>query len=490
MATTTSISGVGTVSSAGVGSGLDVNAIVNQLLAVESRPLSLLQSRATDLKTELSTFGTIKGKYADLGTAVDALLAPGLWNGTTATSDDAASVAVSSAGGAAAGNYTVVVSNLASAQAVTSSAFGSSGSTLSAGTLTFELGAWSGSGTPPSTFTAKSGAPPVTLTIGASDSLATIRDKINAAGAGVTASLINDGSGSRLSLRSSATGAVNGFRVTATESQDDGNAATGLSALGFDPSAGASTLTLSQSARDANATINGVAVTSASNTLKDVVDGLTLKLQKQPAAAVNVTVAADTASVKTAITGFVTAFNALASYIHTQTAYDATNKTGGPLQGDQSALSMQNQLRTVLNQSSSASATWSRLSDIGITIQSDGTLASNSTKLGNALTNLPELKKLFFTDGATPAASGFARRFRRIADAALSFGGVFDSRTASLNASLDLNSKQQDEMQTRLNATEARLRAQYTALDKTMGQLNGLSSYITQQITLMNKSGN
>ncbi len=490
MATTTSISGVGTVSSAGVGSGLDVSSIVTQLMAVESQPLTLLQNRATDLKAELSTYGTIKSKYSDLSTAVDALLNPGLWTGTTASSDDTSSVGASSTGTAAAGVYAINVSNLATGQTLTSGAVGASSSTLGAGTLTIESGTWSGSATPPSTFTAKSGATPVTLTIGASDSLATIRDKINAAGAGISASIINDASGARLSLRSSDTGVANGFRVTATETSDDGNSATGLSMLGFDPSAGVTTMTLSQSARNASATINGIAVTSASNTLTNVIDGLTFTLRKQPAGTVNVTVASDTASVKTAITGFVTAFNALASYIHSQTAYDATNKTGGPLQGDQSALAMQSQLRAVLNEGSTASTTWSRLSDIGVTIQSDGTLATDSTKLGNALGNLPELKKLFFTDGTTTAASGFARRFQHIADAALSFGGVFDSRTQSLNASLDLNGKQQDAMQTRLNATQARLRAQYTALDTTMGKLNSLSSYITQQITLMNKSSN
>lgn len=485
---TTSISGVGSISSAGVGSGLDVSSIVTQLMAIEQRPMTLLQNRASELKTELSTYGTMKSKYADLSSSVDSLLDPTLWSGTTASSDDATSVGVSSTSGAQAGVYAVTVANLATGQTVTSAALSASTSTLSAGTLQIELGSWSGAGSPPSTFTAKSGASPVTVAIGAGDSLATIRDKINAAGAGVSATIITDANGARLSLRSADTGAANGFRVVATETVDDGSASTGLSKLGFDPSAGVTTMSLSQSARNASATINGIAVSSATNTLANVVDGLTLNLNKVPTGTVNVTVAADTASVKSAITSFVTSFNALAGYIRTQTAYDATSKTGGTLQGDQATLSLQSQLRTVLNLSSSASSTWSRLSDIGITIQSNGTLATDSTKLGSALGNLTELKKLFYTDGTTSANSGFARRFQRVADAALSFGGVFDSRNASLNASLDLNTKQQDSMQTRLNATEARLRAQYTALDTTMSKLNGMSSYITQQITQMNKS--
>lgn len=481
---TNSISGVGTVSSAGVGSGLDVNAIVTQLMAVESRPLTLLKDRATSLQTELSIYGSIKSKYADLRDKVNALLAPALWTGTTASADDASSIGVSTTGSAQTGSYAVTVSRLATGQTLTSAALAASTTTLSAGTLQIELGTW-GSG--PS-FTPESGATAVNVSIGASDSLATVRDKINAAKAGVVATIVNDASGARLSLRSADTGAANGFRVTATESADDGNASTGLSMLGYDPSAGVSAMTLAQSAGNAEATINGIPVSSASNKLSEVVDGLTLTLNKQPAATVNVTVASDTASVRTAITAFVASFNALASSIHTQTAYDSSTKTGGPLQGDQAALTLQSQLRAVINQASSASSTWSRLSDIGISMQADGTLGVKSSKLDGALGNLAELKKLFAGDGSTTAAAGFARRYQRIANAALSFGGMFDSRTQGLNASLTLNSKQQSSMQSRLDATEARLRAQYTALDTTMSRLSSLSNYITQQITQMNKS--
>jgi flagellar hook-associated protein 2 len=485
----TSISGVGTINSAGIGSGLDVNSIVTQLMAIESQPLTRLQQQASTLQTELSVYGSMKSQFSALGDATGALLSPALWSATRATSDDPGAIAVASASNAQTGSYAVSVNALASSQTLTSTAVPAASTTVGTGTLTIELGSWSG--TPPSAFAPKNGATPVSVTIGPADAtLGGIRDKINASGAGVVASIVVDASGARLSLRSKDTGVENGFRVTATESAADGVAGTGLSMLGYDPSAGVSQLALAQSASNASATINGIAVTSASNTLANLVDGLTLTLQRTTAAPVNIGVTADTDAIRSAISGFVTAFNGLAGFIRTQTAYDATSKSGGTLQGDQSTLSLQRQLRGVINQPSSASAMWSTLSAIGITMQADGTLATDATKLGAALGNLPELHKLMCTDGADAGSSGFIRRFDRIATAALGVGGMFDSMSTGINDSLKRNSQAQSDMQDRLAATEARMRAQYTALDTQMSQLNGLSSYISQQISLMNKSNN
>jgi flagellar hook-associated protein 2 len=398
-------------------------------------------------------------------------------------------VQVSTGTNATAGSYAVNVSKLAVGQTVTSTAMASSAATLNEGTLTIELGTW-GAGSPAAGFTAKSGSTPMTLTIGPGEtSLSAIRDKINASGAGVSASIVTDASGARLSLRSSLTGAENAFRITATETNNDGNPATGLSALGFDASAASSPMARTMTAANAELTVNGIALSSASNTLTNVIDGLTLNLIKPTSSSVEVSVATDTASVKTAITDFVTAFNTLAGFIHTQTAYNADNKSGGALQGDQSTLTLQNQLRSVLNQSSSASSTWSRLSDVGISLKADGTLDTNATKLDSALGNLPELKKLMTADGATSADSGFVRRFKNLADAALSAEGVFATRTTSIQANVASNTKSQSAMQDRLDKTRARLQAQYTALDTQMATLNNLSTYMTQQIANFNKSG-
>ena len=484
----TSVTGVGSISSAGLGSGLDVASIVNQLMAVEKRPLTLLQSQAASLNTRLSNVGKMQGYFSTLRDTSNALTGTTLWGGTIATSADTAAVKVSTSTGAVAGNYAVNVSRLAVGQTVTGTALASSAATLSEGTLTIELGRY-GSGDPAVGFTAKSGSSAISIAIGSGEtSLAGIRDKINAAGAGVSATLVTDASGSRLSLRSRETGAENAFRIGVTESINDGNAATGLSALAYDATAAGSPMGRSTSAANADLTINGIAVNSASNTLSNVVDGLTLTLLKTTTADVDVGVTEDTASVKAAVTDFISAFNTLAAFIRTQTAYNTDNKSGGALQGDSATLSLQSQLRAVLNEGSSASSTWSRLSDIGIGIKSDGTLQTNETKLGNALGNLPELKKLLSADGGSSGESGFVRRFKRLADAALGSDGVFESRSAGIRSSVTRNGKSQEAMQERLTQTEARLRAQYSALDTKMATLTNLSSYMTQQITQMNRT--
>jgi flagellar hook-associated protein 2 len=483
MTTTTS---TGSITSLGVGSGLDAESIITKLMAVESQPLTQLQQQESDLKTQLSSFGKIQSLTSDLNDASSALASTTLWTQTTATSSDTSYVTASSADGAATGNYSITVDHLATGQTVTSTALPSSNSTLSSGTLSIQLGSYTGS--PESAFVAKTGSSAVNITIGAGDtSLASIRDKINAANAGVTASIVNDASGARLSIRSTATGLENGFRITATENVDDGNAATGLSALGFD-ALSASPMTRNQTAVNAQATINGIGVSSASNTLDNVADGLTLTLVKPTTGAVNVSIGADTASIQSGIDGFVKAFNALASYIHDQTKYDAGSKTGGPLQGNSSAVGLQNQLRAILNQSSSASSAYSSLSDIGIVMKEDGTLETKSSKMSDALGNLTELRKLFSADTGSSASSGFMVRYRDFTSHALDPDGSLSAVNDGINSRIKDVDKRMDSMNQRLSDTEARLRAQYTALDTQMSNMTGLSSYMTAQLAALSKT--
>ena len=480
----TSVSGVGSITSTGIGSGLDVTGILDRLMAVERRPLDLLQTAATSLNTRLSNVGKLQGLFSALRDKANVLTAPTLWSATTATSADSAAVKVATGSNAVAGSYAVQVDRLAVGQTLTAAALPSAASTLGEGTLTIELGSWD-AGDPPAGFTAKAGASPVAITIGAGDtSLSAIRDKINAAGAGVTATLVTDASGTRLSLRSRETGNENAFRIGV----DSAGAASGLGALAYDATDPASPMLRSAKAANAELSVNGIALSSASNTLDNVVDGLTLTLVKTTASPVDVSVATDTPSVKTAVTDFVTAFNNLAGFIRTQTAYNADSKTAGALQGDQGTLALQSQLRGVLNEGSTASSAWSRLSEIGLVLKTDGTLETNATKLDNALGNLGELKKLMAGDGSSTAAMGFVRRFKNVADAALGSEGVFQSRSASIQASITRNEKSQDTMEQKLEKTRARLQAQYAALDTRMATLTNLSSYMTQQITQMNRS--
>jgi flagellar hook-associated protein 2 len=475
-----------TITSTGIGSGLDVATIVGSLMAIERRPLVQLQSDASGLGSQLSTFGQMQSLTSTMRDKAAAIASVTMWNKTAASSSNTSVIGASVVpnGGAVAGAYSIAVSQLATSQSLTSRTYTAATNSVGEGSLTIELGSWTG--TPPTAFTAKSGATPIAVTVEATDTLETLRDKINGADGGVSATIITDVSGARLSIRSKATGEENAFRISATETADDGVASTGLSALAYDPSAGVSNMTRNEVATNALATINGISITSASNTLNEVVDGLTLTLSSVTTTPVQVNVTPDTASVKTAINDFVTAFNALATFIQTQTKYDEATKVGGPLQGDSAVLGFQTQLRGVLNEASSASSTWSTLSDIGITMQKDGTLRTDSTKLDAALTNLPELRKLLATDGSSTASSGFMDRFRDLGDAVLATDGTFDSRTDSLNARIESNKDRQEQMQNRLTLTEARLNAQYQALDATMGRLSGQSSYVTQQLAMLN----
>jgi flagellar hook-associated protein 2 len=479
---TTSISGVGNLSSAGLGSGLDVDSIVKSLMAIEQRPLDALTKQQKDVDAQISTYGKLQSYFSALRDKSSGLTSATLWNGTTATASDTA-IKVTAGAGAAAGNYQVNVATLAKAQTLTASAAASS--TFNQGTITIELGAWTGS--PTDTFTPKTGSSAVAITIGAGEtSIESVRDKINAADAGVVASIVNDSSGARLSIRSKDTGAENGFRITTAETTGDANAATGLSALDFDLLGGPSQMTAAQMASNATATINGIDISSASNTLTNVVDGLTINLTKTTTAPVDVTVALDTETVKTKINDFVTAFNDLAGYMRTQMAYNAETKVGGALQGDSSAVGLQRALRNVINVGSTASSAWSNLADIGIAMKSDGSLAVDATALNKGLANLPELKKFFSTTGADTESTGFMQRFKDLADGALGSKGTFQTRDEALKAMQRRYSRTQESLEARLAQTESRMRKQFTALDSTMSQLNGLSGYLTQQLKSLN----
>jgi flagellar hook-associated protein 2 len=486
MTTVTSTSGL--LSSPGIGSGLDVNSIVQAMVAAESQPLTDLQNAATGLHTKLSAVGQVQSYLGSLQSALSGLTDPTLWSRTAATSSDSSSVSATTSDGAVAGTYNVSVSQLAAAESASSAAFSSSSSTVGTGVLTISTGSWNSD---QSAFTAGSSAP-VSITIDAGDTLAQIRDKINGANAGVTATIVTDGSGARLSVTSSQTGAANAFKIDVTDGTDGNDTdAAGLSRLAYDPAAGTQGLTRNQTGADAQATINGIAITSASNTLSNVVGGLSLTLTQKTTAPVAITVSADTASVQTAINGFVTSYNNAMSYLRTATAYNADNKTAGPLQGDMTIVSLTSQLRTLVGGNSSASSVFQRLSDIGIQPGKDGSLTVDSGKLSSALNNLPELQKMFqapLANGAANSTSGIAQQLYSYVSGALGFQGVLQSETDGLNSRLKDNSNAQDSMQQRIDAYQARVQAQYQALDKQMASLNGLQSYVSQQMASLGKA--
>jgi flagellar hook-associated protein 2 len=294
----------------------------------------------------------------------------------------------------------------------------------------------------------------------------------------------------RISLQSTASGVDNGFRVTVAD--DDAGLATdniGLSRVAFDNPGSLGQMALAQAGANTQATINGIAIASSSNTLTNVVDGITFSATKTTTTPVTVTVARNTDAIKQQLKSFVNAYNQLNSFLSDATKYDAASKQGALLQGDSTTVGIQNQLHALLGQTSGASSTFTTLSSIGLEVQKDGSLLIKDAKLTTAIANLPELTKaLSNVDTATPSNNGFGKKFAAWSDLLLASNGAVPGKTKSIQARIDSNKKDQDKLTDRLASVESRMRAQYTSLDSTMANANALSKYVTQQITTWNKS--
>jgi len=471
---------MGPISSPGIGSGIDVQSIVSQLVKLEKAPLTQLQAQASSIKTKLSSYGSVQSQVSALRDAAAKLSNSSGWNSVTGSSSNPAAIGVTVAAGAPATSLSMEVSQLAKAQSTASSAV-PTGTTVGTGTLTIELGRWSGS-----SFTAGSGTP-VNVTIDASeDTLADIAAKINNAEAGVSATVLRDASGERLLLRSKETGLENGFRITAVDDDGNNTDASGLSRLSFDGVSSTGTAQ-SQAAQNALATINGVSIETASNRLSDSLPGMTLQLNQVTSQPVEINVSTDLEAIRKNVTAFVDAYNSLNSNLVAATKYDAGTKTAGVLQGDSSAIGLQNALRSMMR-SVSGSTPFTRLADIGIEMQTDGRLNIDSTKFDAALSQPDQMKMLFTIETGNPATQGLGLKARTFSDGLLSIDGLVSSRKNALQKSLDRNDQEQDKVEERAARAETRYLAQYNAMDANVARLNGLSTFVSQQITLWNKS--
>jgi flagellar hook-associated protein 2 len=458
-----------TISSPGIGSGLDVQSIVKQLVALEKAPLRQLQTQASSFQTKLSTFGTIKSQVAAMGEAAAKLSNSSGWNPVTASSSNAAAIGVTAAAGAPATSFTMEVTQLAKAQSTMSAAV-PLGSSVGSGTLTIQLGNWSSPPFAPGAATA------VDITVGASDTLSAIAGKINgAAGAGVTATVLRDASGERLMLRSRETGEENGFSITTFDPSLSGLA----NAVG--------TPTPLQMGENAKATVNGVLISSASNRLTDALPGMTIQLQQVTTAPVEITVSTDTEAIKKNVQAFVDSYNTLSATLANATRYDAATKTAGALQGDATAVGLQNALRGMMR-SVTSSSPFERLSDIGIEMKTGGQLELKQAKFDSALSNMDGLKSLFTTATGVAGTEGFGLKLKRFADGLLSAEGLVGTKTDGIQRSIDRNGREQERVNDRAARVEKRLLQQYNAMDAAVGRLNGLNAFVSQQITLWNKS--
>lgn len=397
------------IQSTGIGSGLDVNTLITKLMQVESQPLTTLAKKEASFQAKLSAYGSLNGAVSAFQNSLTSLSSPLTFQSLTGTSGDSTIVSASASSVATAGSYSIAVSQLAQAQGISSAGQASTTNAIGDGTattLTFKFGTINGTlGTvipnvgkylAGTTFTQDADHATGTVTIdGTNNSLQGIRDAINAAGIGVNASIVGDGSSSpyHLVLNSSKTGAASSMSISGT-----GGDGAVSALLAYDPT-GTQNFSEVSNAQNASLKVNGIDITSATNSVSGAIQGVTLNLAK--VGTTSVSVAANTTAIQSGVTAFVKAYNDLNSTIKSLAGYDASTKKGGLLLGDSTTQNIQNQIRNTLSSAvNGLGGGLTTLSQIGVSFQKDGSLALDASKLSTALaTNFSDVGGLFASVG-------------------------------------------------------------------------------------------
>ncbi|AIY40301.1 Flagellar hook-associated protein FliD [Collimonas arenae] len=481
------------VTSLGSASGLPLATLLSNITAAENLPLTAMQNRQSAYNTQLSAYGTVQSALSALQAAAAQLGKPALFQNITATASNTSVLSATAAANAASGSVAINVSQLAQAQSMATAGVASTTAAIGSGTVTLDFGSISGGKLDPATgkysgatFAADSTRKPVSITIDSSNNtLAGIRDAINKNTAlGVTATIVNDGSSSpnRLVLTSNQTGASSTMRIAVS-----GDAALS-NLLANDPGA---TQNMQQTveAKNAQLTVNGIAITSASNTVTEAVQGVTMNLSGTGSS--TLTLQSNTAVIQTAITNFVSSYNAFQNLTKQLTAFNVAAQTQSPLTGDSTLRNIQSRIRDAMNTPQSAGnngngTSFTMLAQIGITFQIDGTMASDPAKLTAALnTNLSGVQNLFSSaDGKT----GFGSQMSTFLTTMTGSSGPLKAATDGLGRTLRTLATQMTSTQATISATIARYTAQFTALDGLVASMNQTSSYLTQQFTAINGS--
>ena len=465
MATTTSTTSTASITSLGVGSGLDLDSILTSL--EESKEASLLTpitNQETSVNAEISAYGTLTSALTKLQTAAEALADSSLYESLT-TSLSGSGVTAATTSKAEAGTYTLQVTQLAQAQSLSTDGVTSKTTALGTGTLTLQVGT----------------ADAVSITLDSSNNtLEGIRTAINASGAGVTASIVNDGSDTpyRLVLTSDSTGTESDMTVayTGTDSTDQAS-----SLFGYDGSSGNMTQTVE--ALDAELTLNGISITSQSNTVEDAVQGVTLNLSATGSSQ-TLTISQDTDAIYDAISTFVTAYNSYVSSVDTLTAYNADSDTAGELLGDSTTRRISTELSSDLY-TAIGSGTFSYLSQLGISLDVDGTLQIDEDTLTSAITDNIDAVSEFFI--GTDGTSGFIGQMTDDLDNYLDEdNGLIVARTDSLESKLEQLEERYAEKQALIDSEMARWTDEFTQLDTLISSLNSTSDYLTTQFDALN----
>lgn len=451
-----------TISSSGIGSGLDINSLVSQLVAAErAAPDKRISREDASLTTEFTALAALKGAMAGFQSALGALKTPASLDLRKATVADESAFTASVTSEAAAGSYDVEVVQLASAARIGSAVYAAGPDTVvGTGTLNISVGGRSFS---------------VALTTD-NDTLAQIRDSINAArdNPGVRATLIRNtaGTGSYLVLSGTATGAANGITVSAT------GADAGLTQLVTDLNTADPARDVA--AQDAIVFVSGYEIHSATNTVSGAVDGVTLSLKKAAEGTlVRLDVARDDSAVQRKVESFVAAYNTLQQQMATLSRYDPSTKSAGPMLGDSMLRGLDSQIRRLLTERvPGVTGSYTTLSSLGIRTTATGTLQLNAADFQTALAADPAAVGSVFA-----SQSGVAVRLADMIDSKLSSGGEMAARDARIAARRRELADQKDALDARMEVIQSRYMKQFTALDTMLSQLQSTSSYLTQQLS-------
>lgn len=554
-------------------SGLAIDSIVSGLMTIEKQPLTKIQTQITSYNTKLSAYGTLKTGLSTFQTAVDKLATASKFNAQSVTLSDSTGLTATADGTATAGDYNIAVNQLATSQKLSSANFTNTTDIVGTGTLTISFGTYTAADATAGTaasFTANADKSSITVDITSSNNtLAGIRDAINAKNASVSASIVNDGSGNRLVITSKDTGAVNSLKIDVTDGDGANTDSSGLSALAYNPlSTAGSGKNMSQlvEAKNALLTVDGVSISKSSNTLSDVIQGITLNLKAVTSSSATMSVATDTTTIQASVQSFIDAYNKLNTSLTSLTKFvEGGSSSNGPLLGDSTARDISVKLKSMLSRPSTTASTYRTLSDIGVTTDATGALTLDATQLQKALSsNLADVTKLFtpsatatdsqvtfvgsgsgtvsgtyavnvtqvgsssqnaigtingvtaLTSGATLiGASGdnsFGLKLSVTGTATGSRGtvtfsrglagelstmiggwldsttGILTTKTEGIQSSIDGLKDKYDNLNAKLPAIEQRYRTQYAKLDSLLSSMQSTSSYLTQQISALNKN--
>lgn len=377
------------ISSAGLGSGLDVRSLVDQLVAAEGEPVKArLDSKEINIQQGLTAIGTFKGALLDFQSSLTPLRKADAFRSLNTISSNEDKFSVVADNKASTGSYSIEIQQLAQSQKLKSRAFESEFDEIGSGTISIEFGAVNSA---TGAFDLNAKMPSQRIEIDAeNNSLRGIQQAINQANIGVRASIINDGSGYLLILNSEKTGRENSLRISVSDDDGINNDTTGLSSFAYNPSAGETGVTNleeSAAARDALFSIDGISISSSQNEIKDSVPGITLTLKQiTDEVAENFTVKKDVAGVKSSIQAFVSSYNELMNNVSVLTGVNPETGQAGPLSGDASIRGIVDQIRRRLSTSFiGINENLSSLSTIGINSSREGTLTLDDLKLDRAL---------------------------------------------------------------------------------------------------------